>query len=175
MPSYASEVQCTAESHPKSAVHLADQRLSTASDHKRKRAVHKNYHDSLLMFSDPVDDSSSDTKSFDVDDMYGSDPDVETISMKPLTTEEPTSSDENNVCTLWLNITYVSHLKQDYDFSTQLQRMEANIDNLSIVMEALCDTDMINDVSSLSDEVHQSPTSSQMVSEVEESDHDITK
>ena len=50
-----------------------------------------------------------------------------------------------------------------------------NIDNLSIVMEALCDTDMINDVSSLSDEVHQSPTSSQMVSEVEESDHDITK
>ena len=100
MPSHTSDVQCTAESHPTGAAHLADQQPSTAGDGKRKRAVHKNNNDSLFMFSDPVDSSSSDTESFDVDDMYGSDPDVQTISMKHLTIEEPMSSDENNVCTL---------------------------------------------------------------------------
>ena len=65
-------------------------------------------------------------------------------------------------------------MKQDYNVSTQLQRMEVNIDNLSIVMEALRDAHPIN-VSSMSDDVHQSPTSSQMTSEVEESDHDVRK
>ncbi|KAI9443894.1 hypothetical protein H4582DRAFT_2071441 [Lactarius indigo] len=48
------------------------------------------------MFSDPVDDSPSDTQSFDEDDMYGSDGDVETISLKPLlehvSEEQETSS-----------------------------------------------------------------------------------
>jgi hypothetical protein len=35
----------------------------------------------LLLFSDPLDGTSSDEQSFDEDDMCGSDPDVETISL----------------------------------------------------------------------------------------------
>ena len=36
------------------------------------------------MLSDPLLNPSSDAQSFDEDDMYGSDPDVETISLRPL-------------------------------------------------------------------------------------------
>ena len=36
------------------------------------------------MLSDPLSSPSSDAQSFDEDDMYGSDPDVETISLRPL-------------------------------------------------------------------------------------------
>ena len=34
-----------------------------------------------VLFQDPIDDESSDAESFNEDDMYGSDPDVETISL----------------------------------------------------------------------------------------------
>jgi hypothetical protein len=38
---------------------------------------------SPIMLSNPLDSPSSDAKSFDEDDMYGSDSDIETISLKP--------------------------------------------------------------------------------------------
>jgi hypothetical protein len=40
-------------------------------------------HPSPLMLSDPLESPSSDTMSFDEDDMYGSNSDVETISLRP--------------------------------------------------------------------------------------------
>jgi hypothetical protein len=40
-----------------------------------------------FMLSEPLDDSSSDTKSFDEEDMYGSDPDVETVSLPSISNQ----------------------------------------------------------------------------------------
>jgi hypothetical protein len=52
------------------------------------------------MFSDPVDGSSSDTQSFDEDDMYGSDSGVETISLAPLSNTQAKTTGEHMVCGL---------------------------------------------------------------------------
>jgi hypothetical protein len=50
--------------------------------------------------------------------------------------------------------------------------MEINLNNLAIILDALCEADGI-DVSPTRDEAHQSHTSSQMPSDVERRDHDI--
>jgi hypothetical protein len=58
---------------------------------------------SETMFADLLDSpSSSDSKSFDDYDMYGSDSDVETISMKPGSNEQnhPPVAPEHVVCIL---------------------------------------------------------------------------
>jgi hypothetical protein len=52
------------------------------------------------MLCDPLDSSSSDTQSFDEDDMYGSDSGMETISLKPSSKEQARSADEHMVCNL---------------------------------------------------------------------------
>ncbi|KAI9432529.1 hypothetical protein H4582DRAFT_2083395 [Lactarius indigo] len=68
----------------------------TSTIHEHKRISRSPPLHTPTMFSDPVDDSPSDTQSFDEDDMYGSDGDVETISLKPLlehvSEEQETSS-----------------------------------------------------------------------------------
>ncbi|KAN0141114.1 hypothetical protein V8E53_000870 [Lactarius tabidus] len=48
--------------------------------------------DMPFMLSEPLDDSSSDTKSFDEEDMYGSDPDVETDE----SLDHPSSKDDGS-------------------------------------------------------------------------------
>ena len=48
------------------------------------------------MLSDPISSPSSDTQSFDVDDMYGSDPDPETISLRPIL-KSPTVDTDSSV------------------------------------------------------------------------------
>ena len=50
------------------------------------------------MPSNPLDSPSSDAKSFDEHDMYGSDSDVETISLKHLCQAAATDSDASLVC-----------------------------------------------------------------------------
>ncbi|KAN0135974.1 hypothetical protein V8E53_006135 [Lactarius tabidus] len=48
-----------------------------------EHSPHQSGRPSPLMLSDPLDSPSSDARSFDEDDMYGSDSDVETISLRP--------------------------------------------------------------------------------------------
>ena len=54
----------------------------------------------ISMFSDLLDNTSSDEMSFDEEDMYGSDPDVETISLGSGSNQVVRSSEEDVVCFL---------------------------------------------------------------------------
>ena len=53
-------------------------------------------HLSPTMLSNPISSPSSDTQSFDVDNMYGSDPDPETISLR-LILQSPTVDTDSSV------------------------------------------------------------------------------
>ena len=53
-------------------------------------------HLSPTMLSDPISSPSLDTQSFDVDNMYGSDPDPETISLR-LILQSPTVDTDSSV------------------------------------------------------------------------------
>ena len=52
----------------------------------------------LLLFSDPLDGTSSDEHSFDKEDMFRSDSDAETISVRVRPNEKKQSFDEQVVC-----------------------------------------------------------------------------
>jgi hypothetical protein len=101
------------------------------------------------MFSDPLDSPSSDSKSFDEDDMYGSDSDVETISMKPSSNEQDRSPTGHMVCTLFCHRLGSSlYLMQDNDTSSELDSLEMDVKDLSIMVKALCEVQGI-DVSAI--------------------------
>ena len=51
---------------------------------------------SPTMLSNPISSPLSDTQSFDVDNMYGSDPDPETISLRPIL-QSPTVDTDSSV------------------------------------------------------------------------------
>jgi hypothetical protein len=55
-------------------------------------------HEMSIMLSEPLDSSSSDAKSFDEEDMYGSDSDIETISL-PSGSYQIQDSLDHPVCT----------------------------------------------------------------------------
>ena len=59
------------------------------------------------MFSEPLDSTSSDEMSFDEEDMYGSDPDVETISLVSASNDKELCSDEDVVCVQPTHLMYV--------------------------------------------------------------------
>ena len=61
------------------------------------------YH-SPIMLSDPLDSPSSDAKSFDEEDMYGSDSDVETVSLKQPGQGLSCTSHELLVCPVMLTL-----------------------------------------------------------------------
>jgi hypothetical protein len=61
------------------------------------------------MFLDPLESPSSDAKSFDEDDMYGSDSGVETISLASGSKGTVESPDENKVYPLTIH-THFDHL-----------------------------------------------------------------
>jgi hypothetical protein len=67
------------------------QKLKTHGKIHRRR-------DPPSMFSDPLDGTSSDDMSFDEVDMYGSDPDAETISLGAGSNHNVQCSDEEVVC-----------------------------------------------------------------------------
>ena len=72
------------------------------------------YH-SPLMLSDPLNSPTSDTRSFDEDDMYRSDSDVETISLKRPCEALATESDESLVCPESLTFFCFLHFIQDME------------------------------------------------------------
>ena len=63
------------------------------------------------MLSDPSDSSSSDTRSFDVEDMFGSDSEIETISLPSGLPQEVEVAEGCMVCTYRdLTDNYLSYL-----------------------------------------------------------------
>jgi hypothetical protein len=71
--------------------------MDSASTHQDNQSIQKGGHHSPVMISDSIDGSSSDTQSFNEDDMYGSDSGIQSISMKPRTKDEVTMSNEHQV------------------------------------------------------------------------------
>ncbi len=62
------------------------------------------------LFSDPVDEDSSDTESFDADDMYGSDSDTEIIGkMSPLSDPQPSDAPSSVDDTLVWSLHLMQH------------------------------------------------------------------
>ena len=75
-----------------------------AAVQKRKRTSRKISFNPDVMFSEPLDSPSSDAKSFNEDDMYGSDSDVETYSLGYGSEEAIQSSNQGMVCMCFLHI-----------------------------------------------------------------------
>lgn len=73
---------------------------SNAPDRTHKRAGRSDGRTSPLMFPDPEDDLSSDTESFDEDDMYGSDSGGETISLTASSNSQVYIHSDHVVCYL---------------------------------------------------------------------------
>ena len=104
----------------------------------------------LLLFSDPLDGTSSDEQSFDEEDMFGSDSDAETISLGFRSKDQKQLFDDQVVC-----IIISGHLvqeclqcSQDDHPIPQFQDMSMDLRNISAMMEALCEAEGI-DVSSM--------------------------
>ena len=74
-------------------------------DQKHDLKAWRSVRSSAIPFSDSLESTSSDSKSFDEDDMFGSDSDVETISLKPGLKDHEQSSNEHLVC-IFINHTY---------------------------------------------------------------------
>jgi len=105
------------------------------------------YH-SPLMLSDPLDSPTSDTRSFDEDDMYGSDSDVETISLKCPCEAPATESDASLVCPDWLTFFCFLHFIQDMEVHLQLESLEIGMSRATAMLEALCNAEGIDPMSS---------------------------
>src|SRR3984885_10279719 len=102
MQSHTSEGN-SASSTPDTSVkqtvkHESHRSTAKAAVQKRKRTSHKISFNPDVMFSEPLDSPSSDAKSFNEDDMYGSDSDVETYSLGYGSEEDIQSSNQDMVC-----------------------------------------------------------------------------
>ncbi|KAF8258426.1 hypothetical protein EI94DRAFT_1815345 [Lactarius quietus] len=132
------------------------QHIDNATTHQANKKIQQGRQHSPVMLSDPIDDSSSDTQSFNEDDMYGSDSGIQSISMKPHSKEEVTISNEVQM-----------NEDQNTEISTQVQRMDINMGNVSIIMDALCEAEGI-DISSIANPADiQAATTSHMPSYLE--------
>jgi hypothetical protein len=100
----------------------------------------------LLLFSDPLDGTSSDEQSFDEEDMCGSDSDVETISLGFRSNDQVQPIDMQVVCIVLLGImvTYCFHVIQDGDHIHQSEDMSMDLQNITTMMEALCKAEGID-------------------------------
>ena len=78
--------------------HSPTPRGSTQVEKVKEHRKFRRCGDLHSMFSDPLDSTSSDEMSFDEEDMYGSDPDVETISLVSASNDKELCSDEDVVC-----------------------------------------------------------------------------
>ncbi|KAN0138606.1 hypothetical protein V8E53_003594 [Lactarius tabidus] len=90
----------------------------------------------LLLFSDPLDGTSSDEQSFDEEDMCGSDSDVETISLGFRSNDQVQPID----------------MQVDGDHIHQSEDMSMDLRNITTMMEALCKAEGI-DIFSITGEV----------------------
>ena len=86
-------------------VYMSNRISDRVCDQKHDLKAWRSVRTSAIPFSDPLESTSSDSKSFDEDDMFGSDSDVETISLKPSLEGCEQSSNEHLVCT-FINHTY---------------------------------------------------------------------
>src|ERR1700761_501620 len=78
--------------------HSSTPRGSTQVEKVKEHHKFRRCGDLHSMFSEPLDSTSSDEMSFDEEDMYGSDPDVETISLVSASNDKELCSDEDVVC-----------------------------------------------------------------------------
>jgi hypothetical protein len=76
----------------------SDQSDMGSHDDDSEHSPHQSGRPSPLMLSDPLDSPSSDARSFDEDDMYGSDSDVETISLRPFRAQPAINAGDSLVC-----------------------------------------------------------------------------
>ncbi|KAH8976826.1 hypothetical protein EDB86DRAFT_2839045 [Lactarius hatsudake] len=88
------------------------------------------------MFSNPVDDS--DTQSFDEEDMFGSDPNAETIPLEPGSKVQEVSN--NGYC--------------DADLISDAWEISKETHRLCLMVEALCEVEGI-DVSEIASGTHR--------------------
>ena len=119
----------------------------------------KRRHDSsdLLLFSDPLDGTSSDEQSFDEADMFGSDSDAETISLGFKSNDQKNLFDEQVVCIiisspLVQEHSQCLHMIQDGNLIPQFEGMSMDLRNISAMMEALCEAEGV-DPSSITEEL----------------------
>ncbi|KAH9171291.1 hypothetical protein EDB89DRAFT_1907147 [Lactarius sanguifluus] len=85
------------------------------------------------MFSDPIDSSSSDAKSFDEDDMYGSDSNAETISLKP-DSMEPYSNQAQST----------NEGVEEAGLISEMEEMCMDLRDVHLMIRALCETEGID-------------------------------
>ncbi|KAH9037471.1 hypothetical protein EDB85DRAFT_2142419 [Lactarius pseudohatsudake] len=85
------------------------------------------------MFSDPIDSSSSDTESFAEDEMYGSDTNVETISLKP-DSMEPLPDQASTVA--------ANDGMEDAGLMSETEEMCMDLKDIKLMASALCIFDM---------------------------------
>jgi hypothetical protein len=154
MQAHTSKVKHSSSTSHRLRSHTPDSvTQSCQADHKTaarsfQRKAQRDIRDPTML-SDPLDGSSSDTQSFDEDEMYGSDSGVETISLKPNSKEDAGSADELMVCKLAHEYIEAILLRmQDTELSTQLESLELNTHRVSLIVEALGEAAGI-DVSSL--------------------------
>jgi hypothetical protein len=135
-----------------------------------------------MLFSDSEDDLSSDTQSFDMDDLYGSDSGIETFSLAPHSDAQVRMTSEQTVCN-FPNYTHsglltFKQVQQDGDMITQFDRMEMNMQDASLMLQAICEAQGI-DVSATLDTVQDQslnvssgPITSDVPSQLERGGHD---
>ena len=100
---------------------------------------------SASMFSDPLDGTSSNDMSCDEVDMYGSDPDVETISLGAGSNDNVQCLDEEVVCVQSAQPIYSTlYIWQDGDSVLGMADITLAISELDILVRALCDADRID-------------------------------
>jgi hypothetical protein len=115
MQSHSSKVKHSSSTSRSSDTILQDHKApNNAPDWKHRWKARRDVCNPPTMFSDPLDSSSSNTRSFDDDDMYGSDSGVETISLKHDLKEKARDNKETMVCTCpTMYIRAILHLRQE--------------------------------------------------------------
>ncbi|KAH9008672.1 hypothetical protein EDB84DRAFT_1557475 [Lactarius hengduanensis] len=147
------------QSHTSKGKHVSSSSMASKSDghiNTTRKHVRTSDHHPLHspdMFSDPVDDS--DTQSFDEEDMYGSDPNAETIPLEPGSKVQEVSN--NGYC--------------DADLISDTWKIDKETHRLCLMVEALCEVEGIN-VSEIASGTHRdiSDDASEMSCELEISD-----
>jgi hypothetical protein len=97
-----------------------------------------------------LDSTSDDEQSFDEEDMFGSDPDAETISLGFKSNKKKQSFDEDIIGIIISGYLVQECLRliQDGDLIPQFEGMSMDLRNISAMMDALCEAEGI-DVSSI--------------------------
>lgn len=96
-----------------------------------KHAVH------LELSSDPIEDSSSDADSFGIDDMYGTDSGIESISMSAVHPQCTSNTDETAVCIFIHSYKTDSHTPiQEGNMIHMFDHIELNLQIQSAMLNA---------------------------------------